>query len=75
MALWLMVFGHLEGKPHREHLLVVDLAVDLEAAAADKRVLYVIMDLEMGVLAQVVADKVVMAVQVAMAAEALLVFI
>ena len=49
--------------------------MDLEAAAADKRVLYVIMDLEMGVLAQVVADKVVMAVQVAMAAEALLVFI
>ena len=70
-----MVFGYLEHKPHREHLLVVVLEVDLEEAEADKRALYVIMDLETEVLAQVVADKVVTAAQVAMAAEALLVFI
>ena len=75
MALWLMVFGHLERKPHLEHLRVVDREADREVAAVDKCVLYVTMDPETEVLVVVVVDKVAMEVQAVMVAEALLGFI
>jgi hypothetical protein len=75
MALWLMVFGHLERKHHLEHLRVVVLEAVLEAGEADKHVPYVIMDPETEVLVVEVVDKVVMEVQAVMVAEALSGFI
>jgi hypothetical protein len=70
-----MDFGHQEHRLHREPLLVVVQEEAQEAEAVDKCVLYVTMALEMEVQVQVVADKVVTAVQVVMAVEALLVYI
>jgi hypothetical protein len=75
MALWLMVFGHLERKRHREHLRVVVLEAVLEVGEADKHVPYVIMDPETEVLVVEVVDKVVMEAQAVMVAEALSGFI
>jgi hypothetical protein len=70
-----MDFGHQEHRLHREHLRVVVPEEAQEEEEADKCVLYATMVLEMEVQVQVVADKVVTAVQVVMAVEALLVYI